>query len=305
MIENEDRFRRQGKEPVISVIVAVFNGARTLRRCIDSVVEQTYPNKELIIVDGGSKDGTVDILEAEDGKIAYWESKPDRGLYHAFNKALDHATGEWIMFLGSDDYFWEPDVLERAAPYLDAASDAGIRVVYGQAALLGWNGEVREVAGEPWSVAARKLDWGLPPTHGATLHHRNLFKDYGRFDESFRISGDYDFLLRELGHREATFIPGLIVIGMGGQGLSSHPANELLIRWESVRARRNNGKNPFPRQLLKSLPKLLFVTSLCKIIGVQATYSLLDLYRVFTGRPRRWSKILLPPPVPSKDETIK
>lgn len=87
-------------KPVTSVIVAVYNGAKTLQRCIDSVSNQTYPQKELIIIDGGSADGTVDILRVNNDKIAYWKFKPDRGIYHAWNKALDHVQGAWIYFWG-------------------------------------------------------------------------------------------------------------------------------------------------------------------------------------------------------------
>lgn len=79
------------RKPLISVIVAVYNGEKTLQHCIDSVSNQAYPHKELIIIDGGSTDGTVDILRADNDKIAYWESEPDKGIYHAWNKALDHV----------------------------------------------------------------------------------------------------------------------------------------------------------------------------------------------------------------------
>jgi glycosyltransferase involved in cell wall biosynthesis len=93
---------------MISVIVAVFNGAKTLQQCIDSVAGQTYPHKELIVIDGGSIDGTREILEGDATKLAYWVSEPDRGIYHAWNKALARARGDWICFLGADDYLWSP-----------------------------------------------------------------------------------------------------------------------------------------------------------------------------------------------------
>jgi glycosyltransferase involved in cell wall biosynthesis len=73
---------------LITIIVAVLNGRETIRQCIESVNNQTYLYKELIIIDGGSTDGTVEILKDNNDKIAYWESKPDRGIYHAFNKAI-------------------------------------------------------------------------------------------------------------------------------------------------------------------------------------------------------------------------
>lgn len=98
---------------MISIIVAVFNGKITLQHCIDSVAQQTYPNKELIIIDGGSKDGTVNLLEENRNKISYWISEPDRGIYNAWNKGLEQTTGKWIIFLGADDYLWDVRVLER------------------------------------------------------------------------------------------------------------------------------------------------------------------------------------------------
>ena len=98
--------------PSISIVVAVFNGAHTLQRCIDSVITQDYPDKEIIIMDGGSTDGTVDILRSNSRRIAYWESRRDRGIYHAWNKGLQQAHGEWIIFLGADDVLYNERVLE-------------------------------------------------------------------------------------------------------------------------------------------------------------------------------------------------
>jgi glycosyltransferase involved in cell wall biosynthesis len=92
----------------VSIIVAVYNGKATLQQCIDSVAQQTYLNKELIIIDGGSKDGTVELLKTNSTKFSYWISEPDRGVYNAWNKGLAQAQGEWICFLGADDYFWIP-----------------------------------------------------------------------------------------------------------------------------------------------------------------------------------------------------
>ena len=91
--------------PLITIIIAVFNGAKTLQQCIDSVAQQSYPNKELIIIDGGSKDGTLDLLKANSEKIDYWVSETDNGIYNAWNKGLAQANGDWICFLGADDFF--------------------------------------------------------------------------------------------------------------------------------------------------------------------------------------------------------
>ena len=98
-----------------SIIVAVFNRVKTLQSCIDSIFAQDYSDKQIIIIDGGSNDGTVELLKVNDKKIDYWESEPDRGIYHAFNKGIKHAKGDWIYFLGSDDYFWSHHTLSIVA----------------------------------------------------------------------------------------------------------------------------------------------------------------------------------------------
>jgi len=110
-----------------------------LQQCIDSVTQQTYPNKELIIIDGVSKDGTVELLEENINKFSYWISESDHGIYNAWNKGLTQAQGEWICFLGADDYFWDTTVLERLAVHLEMLQ-ASIRVAYGQIMLISDDG---------------------------------------------------------------------------------------------------------------------------------------------------------------------
>ncbi len=105
--------------PRISVIIAVRNGAGTLQRALDSVFEQTYDDIELIVMDGASSDGTQAILERNAARIAYWRSEPDGGIYQAWNKALDHVTGDWICFLGADDRFHASDIVASVAAALD------------------------------------------------------------------------------------------------------------------------------------------------------------------------------------------
>src|SRR5262245_53834223 len=159
----------------ISVIVAVYNGAATLRQCIDSVANQTYPNRELIVIDGGSTDGTVQILEENASKLTYWESSPDRGIYDAWNKGLDRARGDWICFLGADDYLWSDTVMERIEPHLRAAAPA--RVVYGRVAVVNKASEVSRYDGIPWEEARRAFEHTMTIPHPGLLHHRVLFAE--------------------------------------------------------------------------------------------------------------------------------
>src|SRR5262245_16489663 len=127
--------------PRISIVVALLNRRATLERCLDSVSGQSYAARELLVIDGGSADGSVEILQRRAAELAHWESAPDRGLYHAFNKALDRARGDWLYFLGADDYLWDGRALERMAPHLERAAPQA-RVVYAQANFVSPRGEV-------------------------------------------------------------------------------------------------------------------------------------------------------------------
>lgn len=101
--------------PLISVITVTFNAALTVEETICSVIKQTYSKIEFIIIDGGSTDGTVNIIKKYQNYIAYWISEPDNGIYDAMNKGLKKAQGDWAIFMGSDDIFCNSDVLSKAS----------------------------------------------------------------------------------------------------------------------------------------------------------------------------------------------
>jgi len=235
----------KSKQPLITIIIATLNYADTLERCLDSIVSQTYPYKELIVMDGDSRDATVEILANRQNNITYWESKPDRGIYHAWNKALKHSHGEWICFLGADDFFWNNHVLVDLVPYLKKYEDSGIRVVYGQAARVNSHGHILKLRGKPW----KKIHWlmlhGMPLhlPHPGMMHHRSLFERHGLFDETFVIAGDYDFLLRELKDGNALFVEGLRTVGSQIGGIAD--ISRLKTNMETARAIKKNGLKRF------------------------------------------------------------
>ena len=236
--------------PRISIIIAVLNGAATLERCIESICSQSWPNKEVIVIDGGSTDGTIRILEKKTDQIAYWESGQDKGIYHAWNKALPYASGDWICFLGSDDYFWEKDVLTKTAPSLEIAERRKIRLVYGRLAVVGKGGKVHGFVGEPWDKDMGVMTHKMPP-HPGMLHHTDFFRDHGGFDESFRIAADYEIMLRELADRDAMFVPEVVVaaIQQGGVSCNIRQIGRLIV--EDIRARKMNGMKPITVYALK------------------------------------------------------
>ncbi len=263
-----------GANPLVSIIVAVFNGSATLQQCINSVKQQVHPNKELIIIDGGSTDGTVNLLTENAGNISYWISEPDRGIYSAWNKGLAQAHGEWICFLGADDFLWDPTVLERMVAHLQTLPQS-IHVAYGQIMLIGEDGKPSRTIGEPWEQAREHFKRYMNIPHVGTMHRRKLFELNGNFDESFQIAGDYELLLRELKTGDAVFIPNIIVAGQRLGGISTHANSNLKIKLEVWRAQRMHGLPLQWGAVLKEIADEYMQLALKKVFGESSTRKLL------------------------------
>ena len=261
-----------------------------MQQCIDSVTQQTYPNKELIIIDGVSKDGTVELLEENINKFSYWISESDHGIYNAWNKGLTQAQGEWICFLGADDYFWDTAVLERMAVHLEMLP-ASIRVAYGQIMQISDDGQSPRPIGESWEQVRESFNqyqyMNIP--HVGTMHRRTLFERHGKFDESFRIAGDYELLLRELKTGDAVFIQSIITAGQRLGGISTDTANSFRTRREVRRAQRIHGLLPV-NLLMKEMTREYLLLLLRKVFGDRMSRKLLDLRRRIKGLPPHWTK---------------
>lgn len=202
----------QDKRVLVSIIVAVLNGAKTIQRCIDSIVGQTYPDWELIIQDGGSTDGTVEMIKNNAEKIRYWKSEPDGGVYHAWNKALDHAQGEWISFLGADDYYADPHGL---ATMMATATTKRCEFVSSRGRIVDAQGNELRRFGVAWNWQQAAKRHGI--CHPGSLHHRTLFARHGRFNEQYRIAADYDFNMRTGPNMVSAFVDeAIFCIGDGG-----------------------------------------------------------------------------------------
>ncbi len=276
--------------PLISVIVAVYNGAETLQRCIDSVVNQTYPHVELIVMDGASTDGSVDILKAKDLVIACWESEQDRGIYHAWNKALRHVNGDWICFLGADDYFWSSDALEKMVGHLKHA-EPPYRVVYGQVALVNKKDEILCYVGESWKDVKEKFRHVMALPHQGIMHHISLFETHGVFDEGYMIAGDYELLLRELQYHDALFVSEVIMVGMRQGGVSSDPSRSLLLLIEIRRAQKKLMERVSGWQWWVAYIKVRLRLLLWRMLGELLARKVLDAARLSVGKSRYWTRM--------------
>ena len=275
--------------PLFSIIIAVFNGESTLQRCIDSIAKQTYTNIELIIIDGGSTDGTIDLLNLNQDKIDYFVTEPDTGIYNAWNKGLSKTKGDWICFLGADDFLWDSQVFERIDFQLTVVPTS-VRVIYGKMMVVSMKGESLYEIGDSWNKVKNRFKQVMCIPHPGTMHHHSLFDQNGYFDESFRIAGDYELLLRELKNGEAFYSGDNINVGMTQGGISSNPVNALLSLSEARRAQRMHGLSiPMPFWLMAKL-RVSIRLLLWQVLGDTITRKTLDMCRRVAGLPPFWTK---------------
>lgn len=196
------------KRPCISIVTVCLNSAVTLERTLESVKAQTYPDIEHIVIDGGSTDGTVDIISRH-SRIAYWTSEPDRGLYDAMNKGISQAKGDWIHLLNSDDYYVDPGALERIVPHLDESRTNYFRMLLGKA-----DGSV-----ENYDFPYRK--WKLYVSaylpHPAMVISRQQYLEVGLYDLRYSIASDHQLTMRMVNRYGGKFVPeALVVMTHGG-----------------------------------------------------------------------------------------
>ena len=226
--------------PLISVVIAVFNNVHTLEQALTSVTSQTYQAKELLVIDGNSSDGSLEIIKNHSGDISYWVSEPDQGIYQAWNKALKKIKGEWVIFLGADDYFWDDRVLGKASERLKNLEES-IGIFYGLVNVVNFDGKTLYTAGKGWEQSKKELVHRTSIPHPGTFHRHRLFKQYGSFDENLKIAGDYDFLLRVLRNEEAIFCDDFTITAMRYGGISSSFKTARLRLREDYMIKKKNG----------------------------------------------------------------
>ncbi|MFM9888306.1 MAG: glycosyltransferase family 2 protein [Burkholderiales bacterium] len=275
--------------PKISIILPVRNGRTYIERCLDSLWGQTYPNKEIIVFDGGSTDGTVEFLQGQANKLDVFVSEPDRGNYEAMNKGVRNATGEWLYFIGADDYLCSPDALIRMVPHL-ARAWPGVSVVYGNVVVVNADEQPLHRSGVPWGEAKKRfLDYMTLP-HQGVFHHRTLFERHGLFNESFRMTGDYEFLLRELKSGAALYANETVACYRIGGG-SSLPGSALAVLGEMKRAQSLNGMR-IPRfHWMLKWARAALRALIWRVIGERRGRGVIDwLRRTLLREPTFWTK---------------
>ena len=205
------------KNPLITVITASFNSAQTIAETIESVYIQSCSDFQYIIVDGGSTDGTVEIIQSFKCKFQdrlIWISEKDEGIYDAWNKGVKLAQGEWVCFLGSDDVLL-PDALDNYKKAI--IKNPTINFISSKVELVNTKMEYLTTFGLPWSSKMKRY---CCIAHVGSLHKISLFQKYGLFSLKYKICGDYDFLMRVYKYITPTYI-NVVTAKMRNVGVSN------------------------------------------------------------------------------------
>lgn len=203
----------------ISVVTVCYNAVKSIEETMLSVLNQTYDNIEYIIIDGGSTDGTVDIIKKYSDRLAYWVSEPDKGIYDAMNKGIIAATGDYINFMNAGDSFFKKDTIKYAVQQIRLNSD----IVYGDVAL---NYDGHTLVQKPMPL--EQIYAYQPFCHQCCFAISQLMKSI-KFDSKLRILGDYKFFYSQYNSRRTfQYIPLVIALYNANEGASKECISESM-----------------------------------------------------------------------------
>lgn len=240
----------------VSIITATYNSAATIRDTLASLESQTYPDIEYIIVDGASKDNTLEVVNQHCTRVSKIISEPDRGIYDALNKGIAVATGEIVGFLHSDDLFASP---ESIANLVAAFKSGDYNAVYADLDYVDQHNTdkiIRHWVGSP--LKAFKLQLGWMPAHPTFYMTKAMYEKLGDFSLDFPIAADYDSVLRYFnsGELKTIYLPQVVIkMRMGGASNNSLKNVKRKLKEEVVIMRLNGVCYPLAL-LMKRLTKL-------------------------------------------------
>lgn len=245
--------------PMVSIVTVVFNGAATLERTIQSVLAQRGPAMEYIIVDGGSTDGTLEIIKRYEDQLECWVSGPDTGIYDAMNKGIALCRGQWVGLINADDAYVE-DALQLAMTA--AASHTRVNIVHGDIMIEYPNGYAKLKKARNSSFLLKY--WEMVLNHPSFFVRRSYY--VGRpFDATFKVSGDHHWTLRAWmeDRKQFLYIPKPMVYYMAGGASMTHSLDRVLE--EGDRLGRSLGLGAFERRIGKVVRTMLYLPSIAKL----------------------------------------
>ena len=254
-----------GNKLTISVVTATWNCAKTLPDCLASVARQNYANREHVIIDGASTDGTIDVINEHIAQIDMFKSERDMGIYDALNKGIQLATGDVVGFLHGDDVYASNDSLSKIAQAFD---NPNVCAVYGDLEYVSQQDTskvIRRWQSNPFNP--RYLGWGWMPAHPTLYVRRDWYFKIGGFDISYSIAADYLSILKLFTHPEfkTVYIPDVLVtMRLGGASNKSIKAviNKSKEDWRALRSCNFSFLNALRALAWKNLRKLSQFTQL-------------------------------------------
>ena len=224
---------------------------------LTAVLSQTYPHIEYIIIDGGSTDGTLDIIKKYENRISKWVSEPDKGIFDALNKGITLSSGEVTGFLHSDDLFADDKVIEKIAGKFKSENCSAVYSDLVYVSKRDIKRIIRYWKAGGFTVNSLKFGW-MPP-HPTLFVRRSLYEKYGLFDTGLKIASDYDMILRLLKNNpDSVAYLNEVLVKMRLGGRSNRSLKNILIKSsEDYKAlRKNNFKFPFFTLLMKNIRKV-------------------------------------------------
>ena len=241
----------------ISLITVTYNCYQTLKDTIDSVRAQEYDELEYIVIDGGSTDGTVDLIKSNEDLISFWLSERDSGIYDAMNKGLEKASGDYVGFLHSDDMFYSNETLTNINIALNRCEKPD--VFYGDLEYVNAvaTGKViRKWKSKMFEKVLLKQGW-MPP-HPTLYIRKEVIDETGFFDTSFKIAADYDYILRLFTRAGLTtcYLPEVIVKMRVGGASNKSLKNIIRKSKEDIKALKKNKVGGLMTLISKNLSKI-------------------------------------------------
>jgi glycosyltransferase involved in cell wall biosynthesis len=265
-----------------SICMATMNASVTLGRAIDSILIQDTDDYEIIVSDGGSTDGTLEMIGRYGEKI-HCISEPDSGIADAWNKAVRRSRGKWLYFLGADDMLASSHVLSDVAVRLEQIDSL---IAYGDVLCVNASGrEVSRLAPEWDADSFRRC--GMIFSHQGVFHHRKLFESYGAFSSKFSIALDYEFLLRYLKDNDAIHMADIIVAHAQLGGKSTKDVNMLDAFLENRLAQRMHGIQRNSITFYRALAGAILKRGIVRLVGEKWGGQWIEAIRPMVWRPRR------------------
>ena len=241
----------------ISIITVCYNSEKHIKSAIESVINQTYQNIEYIIVDGASKDRTVEIVKSYGNKITKFVSEPDKGIYDAMNKGFKMATGDYLAIINSDDFYMHNNVISSVVAELELKKTDCLFADLIYVEENNSDKQVRYWKSKPFVKNSFKKGWH--PPHPTFFVKNEIYKKYGYFDLSFKLAADFELMLRFLEKYEISscYLPEVIVKMRLG-GASNESFKSIYIQnIECINSFKKNGlKVPLYYPVVRLLPKI-------------------------------------------------